>query len=49
MSSIVELHPSGHRFQAESGETVLEAALRAGRSPAFGCGRETAWPLSAAA
>ncbi len=37
MPSIVELHPSGHRFQAESGETVLEAALRAGRSPAFGC------------
>ena len=37
MASIVELHPSGHRFQAESGETVLEAALRAGRSPAFGC------------
>ena len=37
MSSIVELHPSGHRFLAESGETVLEAALRAGRSPAFGC------------
>ena len=37
MSAIVELHPSGHRFQAESGETVLEAALRAGRSPAFGC------------
>ena len=37
MSSIVELHPSGHRFQAESGETVLDAALRAGRSPAFGC------------
>ena len=37
MSSTVELHPSGHRFQAEAGETVLEAALRAGRSPAFGC------------
>ena len=37
MSAIVKLHPSGHRFQAESGETVLEAALRAGRSPAFGC------------
>lgn len=37
MSCIVELHPSGHRFQAEPGETVLEAALRAGRSPAFGC------------
>ena len=37
MSFTVELHPSGHRFQAESGETVLEAALRAGRAPAFGC------------
>ena len=37
MSAIVELHPSGHRFRAEPGETVLEAALRAGRSPAFGC------------
>ena len=37
MSFTVELHPSGHRFEAESGETVLEAALRAGRSPAFGC------------
>ena len=37
MSSIVELHPSGHRFETETGETVLEAALRAGRSPAFGC------------
>ena len=37
MSSIVELHPSGHRFRAEPGETVLDAALRAGRAPAFGC------------
>ena len=37
MSFVVELHPSGHRFQVETGETVLEAALRAGRSPAFGC------------
>ena len=37
MSCTVEFHPSGHRFEAESGETVLEAALRAGRSPAFGC------------
>ena len=37
MSFAVELYPSGHRFEAESGETVLEAALRAGRSPAFGC------------
>ena len=37
MSFTVELYPSGHRFQTESGEPVLEAALRAGRSPAFGC------------
>ena len=37
MSLTVELYPSGHRFETESGETVLEAALRAGRSPAFGC------------
>ena len=37
MSFTIDLHPSGHRFEAESGETVLEAALRAGRSPAFGC------------
>lgn len=37
MSFTVELYPSEHRFEAESGETVLEAALRAGRSPAFGC------------
>ena len=37
MSFTVKLHPSGHRFEVESGETVLEAALRAGRSLAFGC------------
>ena len=37
MSFTVELYPSRHRFEAESGETVLEAALRAGRSLAFGC------------
>ena len=37
MSFTIELSPSGHRFEAEPGETVLEAALRAGRSPAFGC------------
>ena len=41
MSFMVELHPSGHRFETESGETVLEAALRAGRSPAFGCANGT--------
>ena len=37
MPFTVELYPSGHRFEARSGETILEAALRAGRSPAFGC------------
>ena len=37
MPFTVELYPSGHRFEARSGETVLEAALRAGRSLAFGC------------
>ena len=37
MPFTVELYPSGHRFEAHSGETILEAALRAGRSPAFGC------------
>ena len=37
MAFTVELYPSGHRFEARSGETILEAALRAGRSPAFGC------------
>ena len=41
MSLTVELYPSGHRFEAQSGETVLEAALRAGRSPAFGCANGT--------
>ena len=41
MSLTVELYPSGHRFEAQPGETVLEAALRAGRSPAFGCANGT--------
>ena len=41
MSFTVELHPSRHRFEVESGETVLEAALRAGRTPAFGCANGT--------
>ena len=41
MSLTVELYPSGHRFEALPGETVLEAALRAGRSPAFGCANGT--------
>ncbi|WP_025771454.1 2Fe-2S iron-sulfur cluster-binding protein [Thioalkalivibrio sp. HK1] len=33
----VTLSPSGHRFDAKPGQSILEAALRAGRSPAFGC------------
>ncbi|MBF2761189.1 MAG: 2Fe-2S iron-sulfur cluster binding domain-containing protein [Ectothiorhodospiraceae bacterium AqS1] len=33
----VTLSPSGHRFDTEPGQSILEAALRAGRSPAFGC------------
>ncbi len=33
----VTLSPSGHRFDAEPGQSVLEAALRAGRSLSFGC------------
>jgi len=37
MSYRVEFVPSGNRFTAERGETVLEAALRSGLSPAYGC------------
>ena len=37
MSYRVEFVPSGRRFVAERGETVLEAALRSGLSPAYGC------------
>lgn len=34
----VTLKPSGHEFFVEGNETVLNAALRAGLAPAYGCG-----------
>lgn len=37
MTTRIHLTPSGKEFPAESGETVLEAALRAGVSPAYSC------------
>jgi CDP-4-dehydro-6-deoxyglucose reductase len=41
MSHRVEFRPSGRRFTVEGGETVLEAALRAGLSPRYGCANGT--------
>jgi len=41
MSYRVEFVPSGARFTVERGETVLEAALRSGLSPAYGCANGT--------
>jgi CDP-4-dehydro-6-deoxyglucose reductase len=37
MSSRITFRPSGHRFTAEPGETILSAALRAGLSPRYNC------------
>ncbi|RKZ35374.1 MAG: hypothetical protein DRQ37_06545, partial [Gammaproteobacteria bacterium] len=37
MSVTVEFQPSGRRFTAESADTLLEAALRSGGSPMYGC------------
>jgi len=37
MSSTVTVRPSGHSFQVEPGETVLEAALRQSIGLAYGC------------
>ncbi len=37
MSFRVTLHPSGHEFQAEGADTVLEAALKAGLAVNYGC------------
>jgi CDP-4-dehydro-6-deoxyglucose reductase len=34
----VTVKPSGHEFLIEGNETVLEAALRAGLAPSYGCG-----------
>jgi CDP-4-dehydro-6-deoxyglucose reductase len=41
LSYRVEFRPSGRRFTVEGGETVLEAALRAGLSPRYGCANGT--------
>jgi len=38
MSAHVMVKPSGHEFLVEGNETVLEAALRAGLAPSYGCG-----------
>lgn len=38
MSANVKVKPSGHEFHVEGNETVLEAALRAGLAPSYGCG-----------
>lgn len=37
MSHQIIIQPSGHIFTAESGETILAAALRAGLSLPYGC------------
>lgn len=38
MSAHVTVKPSGREFFVEGNETVLEAALRSGLSPGYGCG-----------
>ena len=38
MSAHVTVKPSGHEFFVEGNETVLQAALRAGLAPSYGCG-----------
>jgi CDP-4-dehydro-6-deoxyglucose reductase len=38
MTAHVTVKPSGHEFFVEGNETVLEAALRAGLTPSYGCG-----------
>ncbi len=37
MSKSITLLPSNHQFQLQGAETVLEAALRSGYSPDYGC------------
>lgn len=37
MTSKIRIEPSGHEFHAEPGETVLDAALRAGLNLPYGC------------
>lgn len=38
MSAHITVKPSGNEFLVEGNETVLEAALRAGLAPSYGCG-----------
>ncbi len=38
MTAHVTVKPSGHEFFVAGSETVLEAALRAGLAPSYGCG-----------
>jgi len=38
LAAHVTVRPSGHEFFVEGAETVLEAALRAGLAPSYGCG-----------
>lgn len=38
MTAHVTVKPSGHEFFVEGSETVLDAALRAGLAPSYGCG-----------
>ena len=38
MTAHVTVKPSGHEFFVEGNETILEAALRAGLAPSYGCG-----------
>lgn len=37
MASHVQLQPSGHEFFVDGTDTLLEAALRAGLAPSYGC------------
>ncbi|OHC71106.1 MAG: ferredoxin [Rhodocyclales bacterium GWA2_65_20] len=37
MASHVQLRPSGHEFFVDGADTLLEAALRAGLAPSYGC------------
>lgn len=38
MAAHVTVKPSGHEFFVEGNETVLQAALRSGLAPSYGCG-----------
>lgn len=38
MAAHVTVRPSGHEFFVEGADTILDAALRAGLAPSYGCG-----------